>query len=280
MIESIRNREFEIRERPQAQMELPLPTGDFEESFGSANETPLIEAATGSVSELERSAAPMDTASTIKQTLPGNEALGEPDVQDWLDSYWTQQGAPSEAELSFQPAANAGSNFPAGTVYGPGAIYTQALDNQIGNSFATLTGMNPAGLTGQLPGVPTQQVQQEFDQALAIENAGRLASGQAIDTAAYWADPGSINFEGHTYTAQELGYVGPGKSSGPEPIFISTCNQIIGTDTFSVPGYNGTVTGIQPGKYYTLAQLEAAGLPAGQPNEQLQPGSWSTTQNS
>src|ERR1022692_977981 len=63
------------------------------------------------------------------------------------------------------------------------------------------------------------------------------------------------------------------------PIYISQANQIQGTNTFSVPGYTGTVTGIQPGLYYTLQQLEQAGLQSGQPDAQFHPGSWTTTQS-
>ena len=241
----------------------------------------LFEDATTKVSRVgSQQATPASTVSRPADSKPNDAttSLGDPDVQDWLNSYWKQQGSPPDATLDYQPAANAGNNYPAGTVYGPDAVYTQAVANQIGNSFAAMTGLDASKMTSQLPGIPSEQVQQEYDQALAIENAGRLASGQAIDTAAYWADPGSIDFEGHTYTAQQLGYAGPGQSSGPEPIFISQVDQIAGTNTFSVPGYTGTVTGIQPGKYYTLKQLEDAGLPSGQTVAQDQPGSWTTTQ--
>jgi hypothetical protein len=88
-----------------------------------------------------------------------------------------------------------------------------------------------------------------------------------------------MTVNGITYTSQELGYAGPGQSSGPQPIFISQANQIPGTNTFSVPCYNGTVSGIQPGRYYTLQQLEKAGLPAGQADGQAHPGSWTLTQS-
>ena len=114
---------------------------------------------------------------------------------------------------------------------------------------------------------------------MAEQNAQRLATGQAIDTAAYWSDPGSVKLDGTTYTSQELGYAGAAQSSGPEPIFISKANQVPGTDTFTVPGYSGTVKGIQPGAYYTLDQLVKAGLKAGQPDAQYYPGSWSLPEN-
>ncbi|MGA3044180.1 MAG: hypothetical protein ABSF54_25675, partial [Bryobacteraceae bacterium] len=123
------------------------------------------------------------------------------------------------------------------------------------------------------PGIPATAAQQAYDALLANENAQRLASGQPIDTAAYWSDPGPVSYDGVTYTSQELGYAGPGQSSGAEPIYISQA--IPGTNTFAVPGYSGTVTGIEPNRYYTLQQLEQAGLQAGQPDAQFHPGSWS-----
>jgi hypothetical protein len=159
-------------------------------------------------------------------------------------------------------------------VYGPEQIFTQAMANQAGNDFASKTGDNPAQFTSQLPGLPTAQAQNEYDSSLALENAQRLSTGQPIDTAAYWSDPGPLNYMGNTYTSQELGYAGPGQSSGPEPIYISQGDQIRETGTYSVPGYSGTVTGIQPNRYYTLQQLEQAGLKSGQPDAQFHPGSW------
>ena len=111
---------------------------------------------------------------------------------------------------------------------------------------------------------------------LAHQNALKLQSGQPIDTAAYWSDPGPLTIHGHTYTSEQLGYAGAAQSSGPEPIFISQSLQVAGTNTFTVPGYTGTVSGIQPGRYYTLEQLQQAGLPAGQPDAQMHPGSWAT----
>jgi hypothetical protein len=234
-------------------------------------------------------AASQSAGSSGSAAVPVPEAqtsLGIPDVQGFLNSYYAEQSAADptagvsglSANTSYQPAAGAGNNFPTGSVYGPDAIYTQALANQVGNAFASMTGDNPAEFTSQLPGIPTLQAQQQFDQRLANENALRLASGQPIDTTAYWSNPGSITVGGTTYTAQELGYAGPGQSSGPQPIYISSANQV-GANTFSVPGYNGTVTGIQPGRYYTLQQLEQAGLKSGQPDAQFQPGSWTNTQN-
>jgi hypothetical protein len=210
--------------------------------------------------------------------------LGDPDVQAWLNSYYTErsggnpQGA-SVPNIPYEGAPGAGSNYSANSVYGPDQIYTQALYNQNGYLFANMTGSSPANFTSQLPGIPTQQAQQEFDSLLANENAQRLASGQPIDTTAYWSDPGPITVNGQTYTSQELGYAGPAQSSGAEPIYISQGDQIPGTNTFSVPGYSGTVTGLQPDRYYTLQQLEQAGLKSGQPDAQFHPGSWSSTPN-
>jgi hypothetical protein len=230
---------------------------------------------------------PAGTSASPSSTAPeAQTSLGIPDVQGFLNTYYADQLAADpvagasglSANTSYQPAAGAGNNFPAGSVYGPDAIYTQALANQIGNAFANMTGDNPAEFTSQLPGVPTVQAQQEFDRRLALENAQRLESGQPIDTTPYWSNPGSITVGGTTYTAQELGYAGPAQSSGPQPIYISSANQV-GANTFSVPGYNGTVSGITPGRYYTLQQLEQAGLKAGQPDAQFQPGSWTTTAN-
>lgn len=270
MIQAMHNQRFEVIERPSAQA--AAGSADFAELFGDATKT--VPHGTALLAAPAHSASsPVSTASAAQPSL------GDPDVQGWLNSYYGEMGEASAAGISYQPAPGAANNFPSGTMYSPDAIYTQALDNQIGNSFASLTGDNAAQFTFQLPGIPSQEVQQQFDQTLALENAQRLASGQAIDTTAYWSDPGPIDYEGTTYTSQELGYAGPGQSSGPQPIYISTANQVPGTNTFSVPGYNGTVTGIQPGSYYTLQQLEQAGLPAGQPNGQFQPGSWTTTQS-
>ncbi|HUE22977.1 MAG TPA: hypothetical protein VMQ86_14930 [Bryobacteraceae bacterium] len=242
--------------------------------------TPVAQPATPVAQPVTPVAQPVTPVGSPVSPAPSPAASpGDPNVQGWLNTYWAQQGNTDNANISYQPAEGTGSNFTAGTVYGPDAIYTQALANQYGNSFASMTGDNPAEFTSQLPGVPSLQVQQQFDQTLALENAGRLSSGQAIDTSAYWADPGSISMGGQTYTAQQLGYAGVEQSSGPQPIFISQANQIAGTDTFSVGGYNGTVTGITPGKYYTLQQLEQAGLQTGQPDGQYNPGSWTTTQS-
>jgi hypothetical protein len=270
MIQAMYNQRFEVLERPPGQT--AAGSANFAELFGDATKT----AAQGTALPAASAASVSDPVSTVPAA---QTSLGDPDVQGWLNSHYAEQGAPSDANISYQPATGAGNNYAAGAVYGPDAIYAQALANQDGNSFASSMGDNAAEFTSQLPGIPSRQVQQEFDQRLALENANRLASGQPIDTTAYWSDPGSIATGGQTYTAQELGYAGPGQSSGPEPIYISQANQIQGTDTFSVGGYTGTVTGIQPGRYYTLQQLEQAGLKAGQPNGQFQPGSWTTTQN-
>jgi hypothetical protein len=270
MIQAMYNQRFEVMERQPGQT--AAGGASFAELFGDATKT--------ATQERSLSAATAGSASDPPRTPNAAEtSLGDPDVQDWLNSYWAEMGVASDANMSFQPAPGAGSNYSADSVYGPDQIYIQAVYNQGGNAFASLTGDNPADFTSQLPGIPTTQAQQAFDQDLALENAQRLASGQPIDTAAYWSDPGPITFEGKTYTSQELGYAGPGQSSGPEPIYISQGDEIPGTNTFSVPGYSGTVTGIQPNCYYTLQQLENAGLPAGQPNAQFQPGSWTTTQS-
>jgi hypothetical protein len=270
MIQAMYNQRLEVLERPPGQT--AAGSANFAELFGDATKTATQGAAL--------SAAFADSVSGPVSPVPAAEtSLGDPDVQGWLNSYYAERGAASAANTSYQPATGAGNNFPAGSVYGPDAIYAQALANQVGNSYASLTGDNAAEFTSQLPGIPSQPAQQEFDRRLALENLQRLESGQPIDTTAYWSDPGAITTGGHTYTSQELGYAGPGQSSGPQPIYISIANQIQGTDTFSVPGYTGTVTGIQPGRYYTLQQLEQAGLKSGQPDAQFHPGSWSTTQN-
>ncbi len=207
--------------------------------------------------------------------------LGQPDIQSWLKSYYQELSANDpflSANASSTPYAapdGAANNYPSGSVYGPDQVFTQALYNQNGYQFASETGQNASEFTSQLPGVPSLAVQQQFDSDLALENAERLASGQAIDTAAYWSDPGSLSYDGHLYTAQELGYSGPAQSSGAEPIFISDSDKIAGTNTYSVPGYSGTVTGLKPNGWYTLQQLEEAGLKSGQPDAQFHPGSWS-----
>jgi hypothetical protein len=271
MIHAVDNQRFDLIERPPSQT--AVGSSNFAELFGDAAKTASQGAALP--------AASADSTSTPAAGTPtaAPTTLGDPDVQGWLNSYYTEQGDPSAANTSYQPATGAGNNFPTGTVFGPDAIYTQAVANQVGNSFASMTGDNAAEFTSQLPGIPSPQAQQQFDQRLAIENAGRLASGQPIDTTAYWSDPGSVTMDGQTFTSQQLGYAGPAQSSGPQPIYISQADQIAGTDTFTVGGYNGTVTGIQPGRFYTLQQLEQAGLQTGQSNDQFQPGSWTTPQS-
>jgi hypothetical protein len=248
-LQAVRNQRFDEMERPLGQT--AEGRTDFSDLFGDATK-----AATPAV---DRPAPP--------------PTLGDPDVQGWLNSYYAEMGDPSEANAPYQAAPGAANNYPAGSVYGPEQVYTQALYNQGGTAFAALTGGNPADFTSQLPGIPATAAQQAYDALLANENAQRLASGQPIDTAAYWSDPGPVSYDGVTYTSQELGYAGPGQSSGAEPIYISQA--IPGTNTFAVPGYSGTVTGIEPNRYYTLQQLEQAGLQAGQPDAQFHPGSWS-----
>jgi hypothetical protein len=272
MINALYSQRFEIMERleaPETQTAAGK-AGDFAALFGDATKTATP------------TALPAPSANTTSQPAVADTGidskLGDPDVQAWLNSYWTEQGAPGEANISYQPAQGAGSNYPANGIWGPDAIYAQALANQAGNAFAKLTGDDPVSLTSKLPGIPTRQAQDEYNQRLALENAYRLASGQPIDTTAYWSDPGSITLDGTTYTSAELGYAGPAQSSGPQPIFISDANQVA-PNTYSVPGYTGTVTGIQPGRFYTLQQLQQAGLPSGQPDGQFHPGSWSETQS-
>jgi hypothetical protein len=257
MIQAIHNLLFDSMEKPQGQA--AAGSTDFAALFGDAAADPVL---------------------TPPNALPAAQAsLGDPDVQGWLTSFYAEQGDASAANTSYQPAAGAANNFPTGSVFGPDAIFAQALANQDGNAYAAMTGDNPAGFTSQLPGIPTEQAQQQFDQRLALENLGRLQSGQPIDTTAYWSDPGPITTGGVTYTSQDLGYAGPGQSSGPQPIYLSQANEYAGTNTFAVPGYSGTVAGLQAGRYYTLQQLEQAGLKAGQPDAQFHPGSWTTTPN-
>lgn len=267
MIEAMHIQRYEVMEKPPGQ--ITASGTDFAALFGDA---------AAQAPAAPRSASPGDTTGNPTHTLPGTQpTLGAPDVQDWLTSYYTEQGDASAAQASYVPAQGAGNNYPSGSVYGPDQIFAQALANQDGQGFATLAGDNPAEFTSQLPGIPSTQAQQQFDQRLALENLGRLQSGQPIDTTAYWSDPGPITTGGVTYTSQELGYAGPGQSSGPQPIYISTSNQLQGSDKFSVPGYNGTVSGLQPDRYYTLQQLEKAGLPPGQADGQFHPGSWTET---
>jgi hypothetical protein len=275
MIQAMSNQRFEGIERPLGQT--AAGSADFAELFGDATTTPTWGAA--------RPAATADSLSSLASTVPASGtpntvpatagSLGDPNVQTWLNSFYTEIGAPTFANTPYQAAPGAPSNYSADSVYGPDQIYTQALYNQGAYLFANLTGGNPAASMTQLPGIPSAQAQQDWDRLLALGNAQRLATGQAIDTAAYWSDPGTISFEGQTYTAQELGYAGPGQSSGPEPIYISQNDQVPGTNTFTVPGYSGTVKGLQPNCYYTLQQLEQAGLKSGQPDAQYHPGSWS-----
>jgi hypothetical protein len=268
MIQAMNNQSLGVIERPPVQA--AAESADFAELFQDA--------AKANIQKMDQPTPLAASASNAQASASDAQAtLGDPDVQGWLNTYYAQIGDPTDATISDQPATGAGNNYPDGSVYGPDAIYTQALDNQIGNSFAALAGANAADYTGQLPGIPSQQVQQQSDQDLSMENAQRLSTGQAIDTSAYWSDPGSLNFEGTTYTAQELGYAGPGQSSGPQPILISVADEVGTTGTYGVPGYSGTVSGVQPGLFYTLQQLEQAGLPSGQPDTQFHPGSWTTT---
>ncbi len=250
---------------------------EFADMFGSA-------ASTGSPAGRLASGAGTSLPGAPKPPSSGSQ-LGTPDVQSWLNSYYAEQAAANPlgnyttaASESYQPEKGAPTNFAIDGVFGPDAIFAQALQNQAGNAFTQMTGGSVTGLTSQLPGIPTPQAQTEFDRRLALENADRLASGQPIDTTAYWSDPGSITTGGTTYTSAQLGYAGAAQSSGAQPIFISTANQV-GPNTYNVPGYSGTVTGIQPERYYTLQQLEKAGLAAGQPDAQFHPGSWTQTQS-
>jgi len=247
------------------------------EILPDADNAPL--AASHTASPAASSTTPSATSSTGSSTTSTD--LGDPDIQGWLNTFYSEgpqtaggSGDPAAAAISYQAAAGAGSNYTSDTIYGPDQVYAQAVANQCGNSFATMTGQDPVNFTSQLPGIPDQQAQDTWDNMLAYENAVRLESGQPIDTSAYWSDPGPRTINGHTYTSQQLGYAGPCQSSGPEPIWISQADQVPGTDTFNVPGYQGTVSGIQPGRYYTLAQLQQAGLPSGQPDTQYYPGSW------
>jgi hypothetical protein len=273
MIQAISNQSFAAQGRPPDPM-LAGKVDDFAEFFGDA--TRAVPKPAVSVPAVPVPAASVSAASaSAAQT-----SLGDPDVQGWLTSFYTEYGNASAANISYQAAPGAGANFPTGSVFGPDAIFSQALANQDGNAFATMAGDSPASFTSQLPGIPTQAAQQEFDRRLSLENLERLQSGQPIDTTAYWSDPGPITTGGVTYTSQELGYAGPGQSSGPQPIYISSTGQVPGTDSYSVPGYTGTVTGIQPDRYYTMAQLEQAGLQSGQPDAQFHPGSWTLTESS
>lgn len=243
-----------------------------------------LRSATGEASpDAEAPGAATDVVQSGAQS-GAQPSLGDPNVQGWLDSYYSQMRAANpffgsggvDATTSYQAAAGAPNQYTADTVYGPDQIYGQALANQVGNAYAAMTGADPASFTSQLPGAPSTQAQQLYDKMLAHQNALKLESGQPIDTAAYWSDPGPLTINGHTYTSEQLGYAGPGQSSGAEPIYISQAHQVAGTDTFRVPGYTGTVQGIQPGRYYTLEQLQQAGLPAGQPDAQVHPGSWAS----
>jgi hypothetical protein len=285
MIHAMQNiQSFELLGRPSSQTAADS-SNEFAELFGAATSPVTKQAAvpTASTDSTSTSTSTGSSASTGSSSSGSAAAttatsLGDPNVQGWLTSFFTEFGDASAANVSYQPGQGSANDYPTGSVFGPDAIFSQALANQAGNSYATLAGISGATLTSQLPGIPTVQAQQQFDQRLAQENLGRLQSGQPIDTTAYWSDPGPITSGGVTYTSAELGYAGPGQSSGPQPIYISEANQV-GPDTYSVGGYNGTVTGIQPGRFYTLQQLEQAGLPAGQPDAQYHPGSWTTTQN-
>ena len=271
MIQAMQNiQSFLLPAKPPGQTPADS-SNEFAELFGAAT-SPVTKQAAVPTPSTDSGSGAASSAPATTQT-----GLGDPNVQGWLTSFYTEFGDASAANVSYQPGQGSANDFPTGSVFGPDAIFAQALSNQAGNSYATLAGISGATLTSQLPGIPTVPAQQQFDQRLALENLGRLQSGQPIDTTAYWSDPGPITTGGVTYTSAQLGYAGPGQSSGPQPIYISEANQV-GPDTYSVGGYSGTVTGIQAGRFYTLQQLEQAGLPAGQPDAQFHPGSWSTTQ--
>ncbi len=269
MIHPLNNRSFEAMES-RALQPPPRTASAFADLFGSAT-TPATRTAT----------RPADSVADPTRTLPGSQpVLGKPDVQGFLTTFYAQRAAETStpggamsASTPFQAPAAAPTIWSPDDPYGPDQIFQQAISNQCANAFASLTGTDPATITAQLPGIPTTQAQQQFDSWLAQSNAQRLASGQPIDTGAYWSDPGPVTLNGVTYTSQQLGYCGPGQSSGPEPIFISIADQV-GPDTYTVGGYQGTVKGIQPGRYYTLQQLEQAGLPSGQADTRFYPGSW------
>lgn len=209
MIQAMHNQLATPIERPHTQGSSPV--GNFEELFGDATKT-----ATEGTSQSATATTPAASGST---STPAT--LGEPDVQGWLTSYYTEMAAtnplmsPLEANVPFQPASGATNNYSSGSVYGPDQVFTQAVYNQNGYCFASLTGQNPSNFMSQLPGIPTQAAQKEYDTILALTNAQRLATGQPIDTAAYWSDPGSVSYDAVTYTAQELGYAGPGQSWVP-----------------------------------------------------------------
>ena len=276
MIHIIDHQILEVVERSPIQQGASQSASDFAELFGSA--------ATQAAKGTRVSAVPADTSSNPVLKLPGTPTqptLGDPDVQQWLESYCERGGATNVtiSPSSYQAAPGAGNGYQ-NCSYGPDAIYNQALCNVVGNAYAASTGDNAALFTSQLPGIPSKQAQADYDAELASKNLQRLESGQPIDTSAYWSDPGPLSAGGVTYTSAQLGYAGPGQSSGPEPIYLSSTSQIQGTDSFELPGYTGTVTGLQPGRYYTLQELEAAGLPKGQEGNQLNPGSWSLTPSS
>jgi len=284
MMQAIGNQYFEpILETLQRQLgqkgSESEPASQFAGLFRSETKTAASETSLPARTAVPTNPEPQSSPPTLDEPA----GLGSPNVQAYLNSYYAQADASSggsgvlSASTPYEPPAGAApSNLDEG-LYGPDAIYAQALANQSANNFAASTGL--PNVAAQLPGIPSRQAQQAFDQNLAYSNAERLLAGDAIDTAAYWSDPGSITIQGKTFSSAQLGYAGPGQSSGPEPIFISDANQR-GPDTFTVPGYSGTVTGIQPGHFYTLQQLEQAGLKTGQPDAQFVPGSWSTAQTS
>jgi len=274
MIQAINQPPVQTYQKVPGQVVFSLAANEFVDEMGSAKAAQTVV-----------SAKAVQTSADATQTSGSSQAtLGEPDVQGWLDSYYAEYAgvSPSDskgpANVSYQAAPGASSNYSPNDLYSPDAIFQQALANQAGNAYAQMTGQDPAKFTSQLPGVPTAQSQAEFDRRLALSNAERLQAGEPIDTSAYWNDPGPVTIGNTTYTSQQLGYAGPGQSSGPEPIWISVANQV-GPGEYSVPFYQGTVKGIQPGHFYTLQQLQAAGLPSGQPDGQFHPGSWSEVQS-
>ena len=196
MIQAMYNHRIEAMERAPSQS--TAGSADFAELFGDATRTAISRAIAPAVS-----AGP---ASPAASTVPAAQtSLGQPDVQGWLNTYDLQsnkyiagiqldslgngavaiQKNSGAATTSYQPAQGAANNFPTGSVFGPDAIFAQAFANQAGNAFATMTGNSAEQFTSQLPGTPSEASQQEFDRRLALENLGRLQSGQPIDTTAY-----------------------------------------------------------------------------------------------
>src|ERR1022692_1882588 len=93
MIQAMYNQRLEVMESPPSHP--AVESANFAELFGDATKTGA------QVAALPAASAVSDLVSTVP---PAQTSLGDPDVQGWLNSYYTEEGAPSaSANTSYQP---------------------------------------------------------------------------------------------------------------------------------------------------------------------------------